>query len=578
MLLNSKPLTALELAKARTRVDSDYYSVFGNYVDWHKPKTYTEKIQVYKLSDECEALSQYADKFEVRNYVESKIGKGYLIRLLGLFASTSELIKALPKLPISFVIKTTRGSGWNLIVQDKSKHEWKKELNKIDTWLKTNYFDDFGKERQYRRIQPKIIVEDYISDKDGKTNDYKFFCFDGHVEFVQIDYDRYTSHTRNFYTKEEKQIGMEWAYSTNTKRNSLPKNFKKMIAIAEQLSANFSHVRVDLYSTDNDIYFGELTFTPENGISIIKPHEYNIMLANKWNLPLLKSGPKIGVVYTCITAHYDELYNHTYMNPDWDYVCFTDELSIGNENNSSWKLRPLAYTKLDPVRNQRWHKLHAHTLFPEYEYSLWIDSNIDVLTPAVFEDVYAAIKNKQKIAIAPHPARDCIYDEIDACLLLKKDDPKLMNSQIEAMKKDGFPAHFGLFETNIMLRKHSDKVIQKAMKDWWSWIEKYSKRDQLSLTYVLWKNKLKVKPLTKIHYRTEDGRVRFWHHRTELRNNPANMVSSNELLHKQLELKDKIIATQTEIHQLEKDLSKIKSAKFYKLWQMGSRFSKLISK
>lgn len=156
------------------------------------------------------------------------------------------------------------------------------------------------------------------------------------------------------------------------------------------------------------------------------------------------------------------------MNPDWDYVCFTDDLSIGNENNSNWKLRPLVFTKLDPVRNQRWHKLHAHTLFPEYEYSLWIDSNIDILTPAVFEDVYTAIENKQKIAIAPHPARDCIYDEIDACLLLKKDEPKLMNSQIEVMKKDGFPAHFGLFETNIMLRKHGDKVIQKAMKDWWS--------------------------------------------------------------------------------------------------------------
>lgn len=95
---------------------------------------------------------------------------------------------------------------------------------------------------------------------------------------------------------------------------------------------------------------------------------------------------------------------------------------------------------------------------------------------------------------------------------------------------------------------------------------------------MLWKNKLKVKPLAKIHYRTEDGRVRFWHHRTELRNNPTNMISSNEILHKQLELKDRIIATQTEMQQLEKDLSKIKSAKFYKLWQMGSRFFKLISK
>lgn len=276
------------------------------------------------------------------------------------------------------------------------------------------------------------------------------------------------------------------------------------------------------------------------------------------------------VVYTCITAHYDELYNHTYMNPDWDYVCFTDDLTIANDNNSLWQLRPLVYTKLDPVRNQRWHKLHAHSLFPEYEYSLWIDSNIDILTPAVFDDVYTAIENKQQISIAPHPERDCLYDEMQACIDHKKDTLENMHSQIENYKTAGFPSHYGLFETNIMFRSHNSSKIMKVMNDWWRWIKNYSKRDQLSLTYVLWKNKVMVIPLTTKHYRTLDGRVRFWPHRTELRPHVKH-------LNKQIVLKNKIATTQEEIDRLEADLNKIKSAKFFKLWQGYNSLKKLFS-
>ena len=47
-----------------------------------------------------------------------------------------------------------------------------------------------------------------------------------------------------------------------------PKNFCRMKEIAQQLSRPFIFVRVDLYNIDGDIYFGELTFTPTNGVSI----------------------------------------------------------------------------------------------------------------------------------------------------------------------------------------------------------------------------------------------------------------------------------------------------------------------
>jgi hypothetical protein len=30
------------------------------------------------------------------------------------------------------------------------------------------------------------------------------------------------------------------------------------------------------------------------------------------------------VIYTCISGNYDTLHDNIYVNPDWDYVCFTD--------------------------------------------------------------------------------------------------------------------------------------------------------------------------------------------------------------------------------------------------------------
>lgn len=267
------------------------------------------------------------------------------------------------------------------------------------------------------------------------------------------------------------------------------------------------------------------------------------------------------VVYTCITAHYDELYNHTYTNLDWDYVCFTDDLSIANENNSNWQLRPLQYTKLDNTKNQRWHKLHPHIIFPEYEYSLWVDSNLDVMSPAIFQDVDNAIDKGKSISIAPHPDRDCIYDEMQACLELKKDILKNMLPQIEKFKKNGFPAHYGLFETNIMLRRHNLSKVKKIMNDWWYWVENYSKRDQLSLTYVLWKNKQDACALSNISYRNRAEILNFWPHLTEIRQYYQNLSLIIKSQQEQISIQN------NEIEILKESLEKIQSAKAYRLWQ-----------
>ena len=213
---------------------------------------------------------------------------------------------------------------------------------------------------------------------------------------------------------------------------------------------------------------------------------------------------RTGVVYTCITGGYDDLYDHSYINHDWDYVCFTDNTNIARSGSSSWQIRQLVFNKLDNIRNNRWHKIHPHILFPEYQQSIYVDGNINILNNYLFDDVAKVLDKSHKMSVALHPDRSCIYDEFDVCVDIGKDIKELMENQIELIRKDGFPEQQGLFESNIIYRLHHDEKVIAVMEDWWWWIEHYSRRDQLSLTYVLWKHGMSIEPLSEITYRNSN--------------------------------------------------------------------------
>ncbi len=97
------------------------------------------------------------------------------------------------------------------------------------------------------------------------------------------------------------------------------------------------------------------------------------------------------VIYTCITNDYDhisEIQAYGYINPEWDYVCFTDnQEDIKRKKVGIWEIRPLQYSKSDVSRNNRWHKMHPHILFPDYEESIYLDANINILTDFLFKEI-----------------------------------------------------------------------------------------------------------------------------------------------------------------------------------------------
>ena len=220
------------------------------------------------------------------------------------------------------------------------------------------------------------------------------------------------------------------------------------------------------------------------------------------------SNKRENVIYTCIAGNYDELRQHAYINFDYDYICFTDnEKLLKFEEFGIWKIRPLEYTKLDNARNNRWHKTHPHIILPNYNKSIYVDANINIISDYLFSVL--EMENKHKIKIPVHPDKNCIYREIKTVLKFKRDTKEAVEKVNKLLKNENFPKNYGLNENCVIYREHNDEKVIKIMNSWWEMIEHYSRRDQLSLSYILWKNGIRPEDIGIPNTRTSINNVSY---------------------------------------------------------------------
>lgn len=284
--LRFKILKILEFVPDKIMLSIQYRMKMGRKIDFNNPKRFTEKIQLYKMSYRKDVMHICVDKYLVREYVESK-GLGYILNsLYGVYNNIDEI--DLDVLPKSFVIKTTNGGGGiNIIVcKDKEELDIKKMKETLNKWLKDNNLNA-GREWAYLKTTSKIIIEKYlvndISPESGIT-DYKFLCFNGNVEYIIVDVDRYIGHKRNFYDRSWNKINVESDCSNFEYEFKKPEGLNEMIKIAQTLSKDFPFVRIDLYYLNKRIIFGEMTFYPWSGYVQFNPDKFDYTLGEKFSL------------------------------------------------------------------------------------------------------------------------------------------------------------------------------------------------------------------------------------------------------------------------------------------------------
>ena len=250
------------------------------------PKTYSEKIQWLKVNDHNPEYARIVDKFLFKKYIEEKIGPGYTIPLLGVWDNIDDI--DFESLPDMFVLKCTHDSGGIVICKDKSKldiDEAKKILNRClhhDFYLQ-------GREWPYKNVVRRIIAEEYVEDESGQLIDYKVFTFNGEPKLIQVDYDRFQGHKRQYFTTDWNRVMVtDHVQTDNSKVIACPKQLDEMMELSRTLSTGFHHVRVDFFIANGKVYVGEMTFHPASGAYLWKPESFDEEMGKLLDLSKVK--------------------------------------------------------------------------------------------------------------------------------------------------------------------------------------------------------------------------------------------------------------------------------------------------
>ncbi|HTS21179.1 MAG TPA: ATP-grasp fold amidoligase family protein [Casimicrobiaceae bacterium] len=253
--------------------DRDYLSrlyvlKFGRGPDLRRPTGFNEKILVKILTDRRPHLALFADKLRVRDYVRSAAPELRLAKLYWWSARPDTLPFA--DLPDAFAFKANHGSGWNVLVERRSDVSAAQLVKLGRRWLRTD-FTIVGREWAYRNVHRAVYAEELLRTGESELpGDYKLFVFGGKVRVVQVDRDRFTRHTQVLYDERWNRIDGTVA-GLQGPEVPPPDSLDVMLRAAEKLSASVDFVRVDLYDIGGHAYFGELTSSPNKGLSPFRP-------------------------------------------------------------------------------------------------------------------------------------------------------------------------------------------------------------------------------------------------------------------------------------------------------------------
>ncbi len=202
------------------------------------------------------------------------------------------------------------------------------------------------------------------------------------------------------------------------------------------------------------------------------------------------------VVYTCVTGKYDNLKDPLYYDNNIDYIVFSDT----EIKSSIWKWYPIPEKLIGYSNNNinRYIKMHPHEFFSDkYDYALYIDGNVLVLAPVY--DLFLSINTKVGFSMHKHVIRNCVYDEIDACIKFKKGNKANLKKYKAYLKSINYPKNNGLLEATVIAYNLISLNFVKIMDEWWNkFIDFDTNRDQIVLPLVLHDCKISLDDVSQL--------------------------------------------------------------------------------
>jgi hypothetical protein len=278
--------------------------IIGYYPDFKNPRSYNEKVLWKIIHDRNPLLTVISDKYRVREYLKDLLGKEASEKILIPLLYVTDKPETIPfdNLSEEYIIKANNACKKYIMAENKDNGKIytlvdgrnklrlsdcskvrQKIINNCKGWISKPY-GFYHYEWAYQKIKRKIIIEKLLRDEEGKIPaDYKFNIFHGKCRFIQVYYNRFTGINRAWYTPEWEYINIGGPARQAPYRDK-PKNLKAMIDLAELLGKPFDFIRVDLYSVNNRIYFGEFTNYPMGARTPFNPVSLDYEYGKKWKI------------------------------------------------------------------------------------------------------------------------------------------------------------------------------------------------------------------------------------------------------------------------------------------------------
>ena len=266
-----------------------YFFATGKKLNLKEPQTYNEKMQWLKLYDRRDEYTSMVDKYEAKLFMSNIIGEEYIIPTLGVYNSFDKI--DFDKLPEQFVLKCTHNSGGTVICRNKKSFNKENARNILNRCLKKNVYWP-TREFPYKNVPPRIIAETFMDDGRAEVSgltDYKFFCFNGNVNFLYVSQglEHHETAEISFFDLDGKRMPFKRLDYKPIKNFVVPAKFEEMKSLARVVAKklNLPFIRVDLYEVKGKIYFSELTFFPCSGLIPFDPKEYDSEIGKLLILP-----------------------------------------------------------------------------------------------------------------------------------------------------------------------------------------------------------------------------------------------------------------------------------------------------
>jgi len=262
-----------------------FYKSLGYSLNLKNPRSFNEKIFWKKVYDRNPLLPVTADKYLIRSYIKKVLGEDIAKNILVPLLYVTDRPETIPfeKLSLPYIIKPNHTSGLKIIVENKI-FDRRRIVKTCKKWLRIPY----GMEKMewaYQAIKRKIVIEKLLQDKDGNNPcEFKFHMFHGKCKLIYVILDRLNDSNRMYYDEKWNYLSVKKKNRAQGKSIDKPINYEMMLEIAEKLSEPFDYVRVDVYSVDDKIYFGELTHYPVSGKLILEPSSFDFEMGKYWNV------------------------------------------------------------------------------------------------------------------------------------------------------------------------------------------------------------------------------------------------------------------------------------------------------